>query len=331
MDKEQSEQDLLNHSGPTLERSLERAGDELGFFENIGRRHMAIFLDADTTLSEDDRATLLVTFVQAGPDDMGLADICPLGHHLRKTAGWAQLCVVATEETWFRDPALYGFFDRLVDDAFFEDFDKVIFMGSQMGAYAAAAFSVAAPGASVVLFSPRATLSPDRAGWDGRHRQARRLDFTTRYGYGPAMSEAAAEVFVIYDPLETEDAMHAALFGAPHVQHLPIRLQGPDTAEEVDTTGFLAEMVVAIDEGIFDRLMFYRWFRRRRRVRRYLRRLLAECERRERPYLTAMAARAMMTYIVGQRIRDAYSRACAQLDAEGRQLPPQRVKVLQSA
>lgn len=331
MDVDQDSLKVLNHSGPTLERSLEHVGEELGFYEPLGKHHMAVFVDADTALSEGDSTTLLVSFVQADPDDMALSDICPLGHHLRQTAGWAQLCIVTTGETWFRDPALYGLFDRLVDDAFFEDFDKVIFMGAQMGGYAAAAFSVAAPGASVVLFSPRATLSPDRAGWDKRHRAARRLDFTSRYGYAPAMVEAAGEVFVVYDPAETEDAMHAALFTGAHVQHLPIRLQGGDTADEVDTIGFLAEMVVAIQEGIFDRLMFYRWFRRRRMVRRYLRRLLAECDRRERPYLTALAARAMMTYIVGQRIRDAYSRAMSQLEAEGRTLPPQRMKVLKSA
>ena len=49
-------------------------------------------------------------------------------------------------DTWFRDNRVYGYFDRLIADGFFEDFDTVIFYGAGSCGYAAAAFSVAAPG-----------------------------------------------------------------------------------------------------------------------------------------------------------------------------------------
>jgi hypothetical protein len=43
-----------------------------------------------------------------------------------------------------------------VDDGFFDEFEQVIFYGSGSSGYAAAAFSVAAPGATVIAVQPQA-------------------------------------------------------------------------------------------------------------------------------------------------------------------------------
>ena len=117
----------------------------------------------------------------------------PLGAEHRAAGGWSHLCLIAEGDTWFRDPAVYAYFDRLVDDAFFEDFDHVLFYGAGMAGYAACAYSVAAPGAQVLALNPRATLDPAAGRWDDRDRAARRLDFTSRYGYAPDMLEGAAQ------------------------------------------------------------------------------------------------------------------------------------------
>ena len=61
---------------------------------------------------------------------------------------------------WFRYPKVHAYFNRLVDDGFFDDLDKVVFYGAGPCGYAAATFSVAAPGATVVAIQPQATLDP---------------------------------------------------------------------------------------------------------------------------------------------------------------------------
>jgi hypothetical protein len=59
---------------------------------------------------------------------------------------------------------------------------------------------VAAPGARVLAFRPLATLDPAVAGWDDRFPQARRRDWTSRYGFAPAMLDAAAGAAILHDP-----------------------------------------------------------------------------------------------------------------------------------
>ena len=316
-----STEDAEEFVGETLEETLEHVGQRLGFYQELGPDHMAVFAENGGTIFDDEPTVLLVSFVLARDDDATLEDVCPLGCHLRKKHGWAHLCVVATAEKWFRDPAVYAFFDQLVDDAFFEHYDRVIFFGERMCGYAAAAFSVAAPGAHVLAFSPQATLNPAVAGWDTRYPRARLLDFTERFGYAPEMAEAADKVYVIYDPYERLDAMHAALFSGNFAMHLPIRFHGADTAEELDTSGVLPELVEAAAGDGLDRTLFYRLMRKRRYVRRYLRRVLAETQNRRRPYLTAMTARTILTYRVGPQIKEAYTTALTKLEKEGRTLP----------
>ncbi|MEJ6745505.1 MAG: hypothetical protein QNK98_01850 [Yoonia sp.] len=52
----------------------------------------------------------------------------------------------------------------MIDDGFFEDFYNVLFYGTHGGTYAAAAYSVAAPGCTVLALRPQATLDPRIAG-----------------------------------------------------------------------------------------------------------------------------------------------------------------------
>jgi hypothetical protein len=197
---------------------IDAIGEELGYFQPLGARHAAFFLD--------DGPVLLVTFETAerirADDDSQM----PLGFRIARGQGWSHLCLIAKGPTWYRDPAVWAYFDRLVDDAFFEDFERVVFYGAGMGGYAAAAFSVAAPGATVLAMAPQATLAPDLAGWDPRFMRHRRLDFSSRYGFAPDMTEGASAVYVVYDPARLQDAMHAALFNRPRVTRLPARQLG---------------------------------------------------------------------------------------------------------
>lgn len=275
---------------------LDAAGEDAGYAQALGPRHIAFFADAGTTL--------LVTFEAAGAiRDHGAGQL-PDGFRLAQAQGWSHLCLIAEGETWYRDPAVYRFFDRQVDDAFFEDFERVVFFGTGMGGYAAAAYSVAAPGATVLALCPRATLDPAVAGWDGRHRSVRRLNFTDRYGFAPDMTEGAGQTFVVFDPAEREDAMHAALFHRPWVTALRARRLGGNLDLALRRMGRLDDLVAAAVAGRLTPLRFAQLLRTRRDYAPYLRRLLNLNAHAGRTAREAMICRSVVRRLNAPTFRD---------------------------
>ncbi len=273
---------------------MDKTGDESGYFEPLGSRHWALFID--------ESPTLIVTF-ETMEDIRARPGLMPLGHEIAAAKGWSHLCLIADGATWYRDPRVYGFFDRLVDDAFFEDFDKVLFMGADAQGYAAAAFSVVAPGCTVLAISPRATMEPAVAGWDKRDRAARRMDFTSRYGYAPDMTEGVGRVFVIHDSDVREDAMHAALFRGPHVTHLHApRLEGRvDWA--LSHMQLHAPLVAHALEGTLTLTTWGRIWRARRNFGPYLRVMLARADASGRVALTKRICRSVTARLQAPRFR----------------------------
>jgi len=249
--------------------AMERIGDDDGYLEAIGPKHLAFFAE--------DKAILLVTFETAASIQAAATEdegALPLGYRIAREREWSNLCLICDGETWYRDPAVFGYIDRLVDDAFFEDFDRVLFYGVGMGAYAAAAFSVAAPGARVLAISPRATLDPTVAGWDKRDPSARKLNFTDRYGFAPEMIEGTDKVWVVYDPESPLDAMHAALFRRPHVTALRAHHGRDGIAATLNDTQELIGLIDQAMAGTLSPATFARAWRSRRENLPYLRALL---------------------------------------------------------
>ncbi|MDZ4134436.1 MAG: phosphoadenosine phosphosulfate reductase [Paracoccaceae bacterium] len=249
---------------------IDAIGEEAGYFEPLGKRHWAFFAD--------ESPTLLVTFETLDAIRMGSPTQMPMGYPIATARGWSHLCLIADGPTWWRDQSVYRYFDRLVDDAFFEDFDRVVFYGAGAGGYAACAYSVCAPGATVLAVQPRATLDPAIAGWDRRHLAHRRLNFTDRYGYAPDMIEGAGEVFLTFDPRQHDDAMHAALFARPYVT----ALRCPHLGERVDVAlgqmRVLQPLIEAACEGHLTPAVFAQAWRSRRNFGPYLKQLLAVTE-----------------------------------------------------
>jgi hypothetical protein len=284
---------------------LDEIGEETGYFQPIGAHHAAFFVD--------ESPTLLVTFetveaIRAGSDDQ-----MPYGYRITKAEGWSHLCIIAEGETWYRDPALYAYFDRLVDDAFFEDFDRVVFYGVGMCGYAAAAFSVASPGATVIALRPLATLDPRVTGWDARHTGQRRRDFNDRYGYAPDMIDGADRMFIAYDPERALDAMHAALFTRPFVHKLRCPNQGAALERELEAMGVLPKMLDLACRGEFDAAAFARLYRARRGSLVYIMRMLNRLEARNRFDLAARVCRWALERHNSPRLRRALDRALAEL------------------
>lgn len=195
--------------------------EDAGYAEPVGPDHMALLIDGGRSL-----IVAFETVPRIRRQNDGAA---PLGWGFVQSHGWSSLTIMAEDNVdWFRHPAVYGYFDRLIDDGFFDDFDEVLFYGAGAAGYAAAAYSVAAPDARVLVLQPQATLDVRRTPWDRRFPQARRLDFSSRFGYAPMMVETASKVSVIHDPTITEDAVHAGLFDGGNTDHFLCPYIGPD-------------------------------------------------------------------------------------------------------
>jgi hypothetical protein len=262
---------------------LAGVSNELGFFKDLGQRHCASFIDKGPTL--------LVTFETVQGIQALSENGQPLGWDLVRENGWSHLCVTSDGDTWFREAEVYSFFDQLIDEAFFEVFDSVLFYGAGPCGYAAAAFSVATPGATVVAVQPQATLDPEMAGWDDRFADQRRLSFTDRYGYAPDMLDAAQQAFIVFDPAEPLDAMHAALFTRPHIVKLRMPRMGAALQGSLVAMELLEPLLTQAGNGDLTRLSFARLYRARRDYRTYLQMFLSRIERDKRNGLAIMVSR----------------------------------------
>ncbi len=296
-----------------LYAKLELASADAGRFEHLGNGFSSFFLEGS--------ATLLVTFETAAAIVDARVDQLPLASTLVDEAGFSQMTLITEGQTWFRDPKVYAYFDRLTDEGFFDDFDRVVFYGSGMCGYAAAAFSVAAPGATVIAISPQATLDPRVTEWDHRFTSKRRISFIDRYGYAPDMIEAAEHAYILYDPITKADAVHAALFTKPNVSKLRCRLIGRDLETDLLNMGVLAEMIDAACEGQLNDMVFHRLFRSRRDYTPYMRDLLTHLEQKNRPFLTALLCHSAVERTSRPRFRNRLAALENELANKGRALP----------
>ena len=276
-------------SGLTLEdwrEALDDMGDEHGFCEGLGADHAALFVEQGRQL--------LVTF-ETMEAARALPGARPRGFEIAAREGWSLLALLSDGQTWFRADPVYRTFDRWSDEGFFDDFDRVLFLGAGAGGYAAAAFSVAAPGARVLAIRPQATLDPSVTGWDRRFTAERRRDFTSRYGYAPEMIDGAECAHVIHDPLYAPDAMHAALFRRPNVTALRAALTGSRLEQVLDQLGLIPGLARAAMAGTLTPVTFARAWRARRESAPYLRMLLKRLQADERPGLAARVCRHGLT------------------------------------
>lgn len=264
-------------------RKLATTADTHGHFQSLGHRHFGAFIDAGQTL--------LVTFESMQGAQFNPDGARPLGWDFVLDQGWSHLGLFSDGDTWFRDRHVYGYFDRLIDDGFFEDFDTVIFYGAGPCGYAAAAFSVASPGAHVLALQPQATLDPRVTEWDDRFTHMRRTSFTDRYGYAPDMLDAAARAYVFYDPSEDLDAMHAALFTRPNVTKHRLRLLGAALQGDLQKMDILTPLLEQVANDTLTDTSFAKLYRARRDYGVYLRNLLGALDASDRHWYSAMLCR----------------------------------------
>lgn len=281
---------------------LKRIGNSKGFSEPLGKRHASIFIE------EGD--TLLVSFETVPGIEALSPTRTPLGFDMVRSNGWSSLSVLSHGDTWFRDPNVFGFFDQMLDDGFFDEFENVVFYGAGPCGYAAAAYSVAAPGARVLMLQPQATLDPRVTEWDDRFIEQRRRDFTSRYGFAPDMIEGAHHAHVLYDPRERLDAMHAALFERSNVTRHRLPFMGGSLQADMIGLDLLQPLLEAVAEDALDRGAFAKLLRARRDHPPYLRRLLARLDAQEREGL----ARILCQNVVARMNAPRFKRRLAMME-----------------
>ncbi len=232
--------DLAGRTGDDWLDTLEDVAEEHGYFEPLGPDHQAVFLAAGPRL--------LVTFEDAETITK-TNEAEPRSFTFARQHGWSILSIISNTESWFRHPAIYQFFDKLTDEGTFDGFEEVLFFGAGGAGYAAAAYSVAAPGARVLALRPQATLCADVARWDTRFVAQRRHDFNSRYGYAPDMIEAAQTAYIVHSPQQKADGIHASLFRRPNVVQLRVPGIGGKFEATLDNVDVLDDVIVAAMTG----------------------------------------------------------------------------------
>lgn len=277
---------------------------DAGYLQPLGRQHAAIFVEG--------KSTLLVTFETFQGIQSLSESAHPLGWDMVQAMGWSHLALVSDGDTWFRDDQVFAYFDQLSDEGFFDEFDRVVFYGAGPCGYAAAAFSVAAPGATVVAIQPQATLDPDMTEWDDRFTHMRRVDFRDRYGYAPDMLDAAERCFLIYDPVVDLDAMHAALYTRTNVEKLRTRNLGATVQSELLDMQLLHRVLARAASGKLDRVTWAKLYRMRREHPPYLRGVLRALRARDRTGLAIVLCRNVISRMPAPR----FERRLKALEAE---------------
>lgn len=299
-----SEQPLAGLSKDAWLAKFSEITEDYGTFRTLNDKHLTAYLEGDETL--------LVTFESVQGIRALTEAAQPLGWELTKSLGWSNLCIASDGDTWFRDRVVWGYIDELIDEGFFDEFDKIIFYGAGPCGYAAATYSVAAPGSTVVAIQPQATLDPRVTAWDDRFSEHRRLDFTSRYGFAPEMIDAAENIFVLFDPNEQLDAMHAALFHKPHMRSLRVRHLGSAVQTDLMEMNILNRILVQAESGKLSTTSFAKLYRARRDHPPYLRRLLAALDAEGRDGLALRLAR----YVTQKMKAPRFQRRLAELKAK---------------
>ena len=311
--------------GDIVEHDFERpdtADDLRGALADLaGSRGSVRALDADHFVTFAPRgSTLLVTFEETERTlarDSGL----PISADFADDKNWSMLHVAARRRTWFRGDALFSYFDELADDVFFDEFDQVIFYGAGPGGYAAATYSVTAPGARLVLVEPMATVERSRAGWDNRFYQDLLSEPGSRYAYAPDMVEASEAAFVLFDPSRALDHVHASLFTGENVTHLRANTLGTPKDGPLESTlegiGVLHPMIEGLGTGRLEPVDVYRLLRARRGHIPFLTRTLRRTTRRQSPFLTALLCRHVTAHMDAPSFQKHLRSAMDQLEAAG--------------
>lgn len=207
---------------------------------------------------------LVVTFEPAGikPDKRLNSRRDGWGQKFILGEGHALLSVKGARTDWYRGRELHDFFNGVVFRNIAKSHDKVMFYGASMGGYGAIAFSQAAPGATVLTYSPQSTLRPDLVPWETRYAEGRAADWTGDFSDAADSVSAAHRIYIAYDAFYALDRKHVERLNAPNV----VGLRTPCAGHKVDIMLSKTRQIKAVFRACMDdRPELYRGIIRSRR------------------------------------------------------------------
>lgn len=188
-------------------------------------------------------------------------------------AGYAVLGVQTFAKDWYRNPDAAPLVQDLAATGFFRHFDRVVFIGASMGAFAAINLATLVPGAMVIAFSPQSTMSARIAPFERRFGWAvRKGDWTT-----PAFLDArdavpdVTQIVLLFDGRVAEDLAHARRLAAPNVQLLRIDHCTHEAIRVVLKCGALPPLLANVMQAGRAGPAFWQAMRARRTVRKWAR------------------------------------------------------------
>lgn len=187
-------------SSPLWFPELSPGGDGQGFIEK-GTRHSLMFVKRL-------RPVLLVSFDNLSNVSDDSPGRVPWGFKFAKDQSVSHLGVFAHGKLWYRDPNLIARMQELANSGFFDGYERVVFTGSSMGAFAALVFASLVPGSHVMAFNPQSTLDPQLVPWEERYWIGRRQDWSLPLSDAQGILENCGPVSVFYDPYFEPDHKH---------------------------------------------------------------------------------------------------------------------------
>lgn len=286
---------------PAWLADLRRSPHRTGFYQALGD-HALVFADRGSD-------QLVVSFDNLSSARDPAVNRDPWGYGFVAKNGWSHLGVMAFSPIWFRDEALFAAMRGLAAQGFFQKFRGVTLIGTSMGGYGACAFSSLIPGCRVIAFSPQSTLKKDLVPWEKRFSSGRKADWSGEFADAAAQTHTAAQVWIVHDPHDTDDARQAARFVGDNVCHLRTRHGGHKTALVLRRVNILSTVVRDVVEGRMTSPKFYTLYRQARRMPWFLEAVCAQAAARGRTRLiarTVLFLRANGQGFAAHRLRQKY-------------------------
>ncbi|MEM1363911.1 MAG: hypothetical protein AAGF94_19810 [Pseudomonadota bacterium] len=220
------------------------------------------------------RPILLVTFDNlSNVNDRDPARL-PWAYKFARDNQLSHLGVYAHLANWYRDGSLIQKMQDMAQDGFFEGYERCIFSGSSMGAFAALVFGQLAPKAHVMAFNPQSTLNEALVPWEERYLTGRRQDWTLPLGDAVEAVERLERAFVFYDPYFEPDQKHvdrlmAGKRAAERVTLMKCWYSSHKSAVFLRKIGALKPLMMEAILGDLTAHQFYSLYRDRRRLRWY--------------------------------------------------------------
>ena len=228
---------------------------------------------------------LVVSFDNKQQDKRN-GQIYPWAFDFLKKGEFSHMGVMVNEKNdWFRDPALFDYFDDLRDRGFFQDFETVTFFGSSMGGFGALSFAEAASNAHALVYSPQSSLDKAVVPWEGRYDNAwargNWVDPRYRDAAKPMKKIKHADIF--YDPLHLLDRRHAMRLKGPNVNLHSCYFTGHNTGRILTLMPEFSRYIQSLLRHEKPNIAFKEQWRERHHSQSYVRLLLDQALEAKRP------------------------------------------------